>query len=74
MSGDACMPRRIPFGVRPTASFSDIVKTPPKPCVFRQQVETLYSASTTCRGRANPSGQCEPLDGNDTQSFSPICS
>ncbi len=31
------MSRRMPFGVRPTASFSDIVNTPPNPWVFRQQ-------------------------------------
>ena len=68
------MPRRMGLGVSPTASFMDMVNTPPEPCVFRQQVLTRYSASVTRRGRWNPSGQCEPAGLTGAQSDSAISS
>ena len=74
MSGDACIVRRIGFGVRPTDNFNDIVKTPPEPCVLRQHVDTVYSESVISRGRAKPFGQCVPGGSNDTQSRSAFCS
>ena len=45
MSGEACMGRRMGRGVSPTASFMDMVKTPPYWWVFRQQVEMRHSLS-----------------------------
>ena len=47
-------------GTMPTEFLSDIVNTPPYWCVFRQQVETTHSVSTTGLATRKPSFQCDP--------------
>jgi hypothetical protein len=64
----------MPLGVRPTASFMDIEKWPPNPCVLRQQVETMYSDSTTAFGSENPFCQWLPGGLKCVQSSSPSSS